>query len=124
MANLDQFKNQHYINVETYRRNGQGVKTPVWFVEYQDQLCFITEMESGKVKRMRSNPSVKVTPCKMDGTVTGNWLPANIRFMQGEEIKSVDKLMGKKYGVMKFLFELPKIFKNKPQRTAVAINLN
>ncbi len=123
MANLDLFKKEQYINLETFRKNGVGVKTPVWFVEVNAELCFITEPQSGKVKRMRNNPAVKIAPCKMDGTVTGEWLPASIHFMQGDEIQIVDKQYSKKYGLMKVLFELPKIFSKKPERAFIAISL-
>ena len=30
--NISQFLNQKYINIETYRNNGEAVQTPVWFV--------------------------------------------------------------------------------------------
>ncbi len=123
MANLESFKKDHYINVETYRKTGVGVKTPVWFVEYNGELCFTTEPQSGKDKRMHNQPNVKVAPCKMDGTVTGDWLPAVIRFMREDEIQAFDKLYSNKYGLMKILFELPKIFNKKPERSFIAIKL-
>ena len=56
MANLEQFQKQQYISVETFRKNGEGVKTPVWFVEFQNQLCLATGPESGKVKRHAQQP--------------------------------------------------------------------
>jgi uncharacterized protein len=123
MSNLELFKKEQYINVETFRKTGVGVKTPVWFVEYNNELCFTTEAYSGKVKRMHNNPKVNIAPCKMDGTVTGEWQPATIRFMQGDDVQSVDKLYSRKYGLMKILFELPKIFSKKPERAFIAIKL-
>jgi PPOX class probable F420-dependent enzyme len=123
MANLERYKKEQYINVETFRKNGAGVKTPVWFVEFNGKLCFTTEAGSGKVKRMHNNPSVNITPCKMDGTVTGEWQPAAIRFMQADEVQAMDKAYSKKYGLMKVLFELPKIFSKKPERSFIAISL-
>ena len=123
MANLETYKKEQYINVETFRKNGIGVKTPVWFVEVNGELCFTTVASSAKVKRMHNNPSVNVTPCKMDGSVTGDWQPATIRFMQRDEIQAVDKVYSKKYGLMKVLFELPKIFSKKPERSFIAIKL-
>jgi uncharacterized protein len=123
MSNLDLYKKEQYINVETFRKNGVGVKTPVWFVEFNGELCFTTEAASGKVKRMHNNSKVSIAPCKMDGTVTGDWQPAAIRFMQGDEIQAFDKLYSKKYGLMKVLFELPKLFSKKPERSFIAIKL-
>jgi len=123
MSAIELLQKEQYINLETFRKNGEGVKTPVWFVEYENQYCFTTEPLSGKVKRMKNNPAVRIAACKMDGTVTGEWLPGTIRFMQGEEVKIVEKLYSKKYGLMKLLFELPKLFSKKPERSFIAITL-
>lgn len=123
MANLDLYKKEQYINVETFRKTGLGVQTPVWFVEFNGELCFTTVAGSGKVKRMRHNPAVNIAPCKMDGSVTGEWQPATIRFMQGDEVTAMDKAYSKKYGLVKILFELPKIFSKKPERAFIAIKI-
>lgn len=124
MDKIDLFKKEQYINLETFRKTGVGVKTAVWFVEFNGELCFTTQPYSGKVKRMHNIPNVNVAPCKMDGTVTGEWLPATIRFMQEDEAQAVDKIYARKYGLMKVLFELPKIFSKKPERAFIAIKLN
>ena len=123
MSNLELFKKEQYINLETYRKTGVGVKTPVWFVEYNGELCFTTVADSAKVKRMRNNPNVQIASCKMDGTVTGEWQPGVIRFLQKDEVQAVDKVYSKKYGLMKFLFDLPKLFSKKPERAFIAIQL-
>jgi PPOX class probable F420-dependent enzyme len=123
MDKLELFQSQQYMNLETFRKSGEGVKTPVWFVQYNGELCFTTEPQSGKVKRIRRNPAVRVAPCTMDGTVTGTWFPATSRFMTPEEIKQVDKVYNKKYGVMKFLFSLPSLFRKKPERVFIALTL-
>ncbi|MGH7410946.1 MAG: hypothetical protein ACREJ6_07830 [Candidatus Methylomirabilis sp.] len=39
---LAQFSRQRYVNLETYRRNGQGVRTPLWFVEDRGVLYMLT----------------------------------------------------------------------------------
>ena len=30
---VDQFIKQKYLNIETFRKSGIGVKTPVWFAQ-------------------------------------------------------------------------------------------
>src|SRR5215831_12993537 len=50
---LNQFVGQRYMCLETYRRNGSPVRTPVWFVEHNGQLMFYTMAASGKAKRLR-----------------------------------------------------------------------
>lgn len=47
----------------TYRQNGEGVPSPVWIGrDDQDRVYFDTEEASGKVKRIRNNPQVRLTP--------------------------------------------------------------
>jgi PPOX class probable F420-dependent enzyme len=96
---------QKYLNVETFRRCGLGVKTPVWFVQDGDILYVRTGADSGKVKRIRLNPVVNIAPCKMDGALVGEWMPAIAREVNDEMIdQKVDQLLDQKYGIMKKLF--------------------
>lgn len=101
------FDRQKYLNLETFRKNGNGVKTPVWFVEDGDALFVRTIANSGKVKRIRNHQQVHIAPCKMDGALLGDWLEASARLVTDPEIDhKVDRLLGKKYGLMKILFGL------------------
>lgn len=98
---------QKYLNLETFRKSGVGVRTPVWFVQDGDVLYVRTIADSGKVKRIRNNPQVNIAPCKMDGTLLGDWVQAQACEILDEEIDGkVDQLLGKKYGLMKRLFSL------------------
>ena len=45
---LEEFENQKYINLETFRKSGVGVKTPVWFVQDRDVLYVWTQADSWK----------------------------------------------------------------------------
>ena len=103
---LAQFAKQQFINVETYRRNGQGVPTPVWFVEDQDTLYVRTGDNSGKVKRIRNNPRVRVMPCDVRGGPLGEWVEGQARFVDAAETKQVGQLLTRKYGFQKVMFEI------------------
>jgi general stress protein 26 len=48
-----------YISLTTFRKNGVGVPTPVWFGENGDKLYVMTRSDMGKVKRIRNNPAVR-----------------------------------------------------------------
>jgi len=99
------FEKQKYLTLETFRKSGVGVKTPVWFVQDGDVLFVKTIASSGKVKRIRNNGKVNIAPCKMDGTVKGDWLPAFAREVKDPEIyHKVEKLLDKKYGLLKKFF--------------------
>ena len=107
MNALEQFKKQKYLNLETFRRSGESMKTPVWFVQEDDTLYVQTVANSGKVKRIRNNGSINIAPCRMDGTPNGCWVPAIAREVTSMEIiKKVNRLLEKKYGLIKKLFAL------------------
>ena len=46
-----------YISLETFRKDGSGVKTPVWAAALDGKLVVMTDGTSHKVKRLRSNPA-------------------------------------------------------------------
>ena len=101
------FEKQKYLNLETFRKSGVGVRTPVWFVQADNVLYVRTVADSGKVKRIRNNPQVNIAPCKMDGTLLGDWVQAQAPEISDDEIDGkVDRLLGKKYGLMKRIFSM------------------
>jgi PPOX class probable F420-dependent enzyme len=121
MDKLAPFANQQFINVETFRKNGQGVPTPVWFVQDGDTLYVRTVDGSGKVKRIRNNPRVRVTPCDVGGKPKGEWVEGQARFASADESKKVNGLLTRKYGLMKVMFELMGTFQGR-KYTVIAIN--
>lgn len=106
MADIKQFDREKYISVETYRKSGTGVRTPVWFIESNGEFLFNTEDSSAKVKRIRSNPAVKIAPCNMRGDIQGEFVPGKARFLSSEETSAAKKIYSKKYGVAGWFFEL------------------
>jgi len=106
MSTLEQFTRQQYLNLETFRRSGESMKTPVWFVQDGETLYVSTMANSGKVKRIRNNGQVKVAVCKMNGKVTGVWVTAQAREITDPEIEAkVNRMLDMKYGLMKKLCE-------------------
>jgi PPOX class probable F420-dependent enzyme len=107
---MDRFKSlteQKYLNLETFRKNGVSIRTPVWFVNQGEILFVRTMANSGKVKRIRNNGQVNIAPCKMDGSVLGAWLPAKAHEVMDEDTgRKVDHLLDQKYGLMKKMFAL------------------
>ena len=63
-----------YIALETFRKSGEGVKTPVWTVAQDGKLLVWTQGDSWKVKRARNNPRVRVAKCDMRGNTEGPWV--------------------------------------------------
>lgn len=110
LSRLSKFK---YIDIETYRKNGTGVRTPIWFVVYQGLIYFRTDDKSGKVKRIRNNPHVRIAPCDIRGNVKGNWSDGNVNFAGSAESSIVYSMIDEKYG---FVATLIRIF-NKIRHT-------
>jgi PPOX class probable F420-dependent enzyme len=105
MQTLDQFAKRKYMNLETFRRSGIGVKTPVWFVQLDGRFYVKTFAGSGKVKRIRNNSQVNIVPSKVDGTPKGFWLAGKSSLVGDESLeKRVDQLYDRKYGLLKKLF--------------------
>jgi len=121
---LKQFEKQQYLNIETFRKNGQGVKTPVWFVEDGETLLVWTEAGSGKARRIRSDSTVRVAPSTGSGEPIGEWLPAHAQADESPEtINHVEKLMKKKYGVMFNIFGLLGKIRSGDKYTAIKIQI-
>ncbi len=98
MSGLENLESQKYISLETYKKNNQPVRTPVWFVINNDLIYVITREDTGKVKRLKNNPQVKLAPCTFRGKPIGEWLAGNTTNVLGEESELVIKLRKKKYG--------------------------
>jgi hypothetical protein len=104
---LDQFSKKKYLNLETFRKSGESMCTPVWFVQDGDILYVRTMANSGKVKRIRNNGRVNIVPCKMDGSSTGTWVSVNAKEINDVEIfNKVNRLLDRKYGLMRKMFSL------------------
>ena len=86
-----------YISLETYRRNGAAVRTPVWFAEADGVLYVYSEANAGKVKRIRANPRVRVAPCDLLGNLKGAWVEADARVVASDDEKFGQALLNQKY---------------------------
>jgi len=93
----DAIRGQKYISLVTFRKNGTGVATPVWFGEEWNKLYVMTLAKSGKFKRIWNSPSVKVAPCTMRGRVTGPEFAAKARILPPLEHKRARQRINEKY---------------------------
>ncbi len=121
---LRQFEQQKYLNIETVRKNGQAIKTPVWFVQDGETLRVWTQADAGKSKRIRNNGTVRIAPCTASGEVLGEWLPARAQTNESPEaIKYLEKLMQKKYGIMFYIFGFLGRMRGGAKYTAIQIQV-
>ena len=122
MINLEYIKTQKYISLETYRKNNQAVKTPVWFVVKDDLVYVVTRSQTGKVKRLKNNLQVKFALCNIKGKVTGEWISGTAKILDENQIKEVVKMRDKKYGFMAKIAKF--LSKSKGEFFAFTIKIN
>ena len=99
------FRDQKYLSLETFKKSGEGVKTPVWFAAdptrdlagNEAQLYIYTIGNTGKVKRIRNNGCVRIAPCTIKGVPLGEWVDARVEIITGDESARAMKLLNKKY---------------------------
>src|SRR3974377_386614 len=100
---IAQFASAKYLNLETCRKTGVGVCTPVWFAQENDIFYVYTLPDAGKTKRIRNNPKVRIAPCDMSGHLRGAWVDAKARICDGPEMAHGQGLLRRKYGWMKIV---------------------
>ena len=99
---LDTLAAAKYVSLTTFRTDGSPVATPVWLARQGDALVVVTDPGSGKVKRLRNNPSVLISPCDMRGRVKADAIsvPAIVAFQDEAQTKQTLDLISRKYGLM------------------------
>jgi PPOX class probable F420-dependent enzyme len=102
-------KDAKYLNLETFRKNGQGVRTPIWFAADPSapidsgaaKLYVYTVEGTGKVKRIHNNPRVRVARCDARGNLRGEWSEASAEIVSGQEAAHGMSLLNRKYWPLK-----------------------
>ncbi|MDH5462900.1 MAG: PPOX class F420-dependent oxidoreductase [Nitrosopumilus sp.] len=98
MSALKDLESKKYISLETYKKNREPVRTPVWFVIRDDFIQVITRERTGKVKRIKNNQQVKIATCTIRGKITGEWMSGIAKIMTGVEADNAVRLRDRKYG--------------------------
>lgn len=123
MSALDQFIKARNIVLETYRKSGAPVRTPVWLVVDGGTIYVRTDPKSGKAKRIRNNPHVRLAPSDMRGNVKGEWADGDVRPLAGADAERILALFGKKYGFAVSLMRLWHRIRGFPPYLVLAISI-
>ena len=98
-SRFDQFIDQKYLSLETYKRDNTPIQTPVWFVTYKEQFYITTKETTGKVKRLRNNQNARIAVCSMKGDIKSDWIDVGLEKIPEEsDVEKIIKLRKKKYG--------------------------
>ncbi len=121
MADWGGIETEKYINLETFKRDGTGVRTPVWFAADNGTLFVYAQADSGKVKRIRRDGAVRIAACDMRGKITGDWRDAEARLVSGEDVARGMALLGRKYWPWKQIGDFFARLRSPHPRAVIAI---
>jgi uncharacterized protein len=88
------------VLLETRRRDGTFVATPVSLVVDGGRAYFRTYDAAGKAKRLRNFPEVRVAPSTLRGRPTGPAVDARARLLQGAEAEHARRVLARRFPVL------------------------
>ena len=87
-----------YLSLTSFKRDGTGVATPLWFVSDGNRLFALTDLHSAKVRRIRGNPHVLVASCRADGKLRREPVAARVEVLTATtDLERVQKLLIERY---------------------------
>ncbi len=103
MSDVEERFRGKYVSLTSFKRDGTGVATPVWFVAEDGRLLVQTGGESFKVRRIRRNPHVTVAPCGASGRTSGPAVSATAEILPDADVEHVRGLVSHKYRIDRML---------------------
>ncbi|MBA2285707.1 MAG: PPOX class F420-dependent oxidoreductase [Ktedonobacteraceae bacterium] len=99
-----------FIQLTTFRKNGDPVATGVWFAQDQGKLLVTTNGNAGKMKRLRNNGRALIAPSDPRGRALGEAIEVTARELPPERHTYASRLLVKKYGFAYRMFSFIHIF--------------
>jgi PPOX class probable F420-dependent enzyme len=121
---------EKYVVLNTRKKNGDTVATPVWIAALPDgALGFTTELSSGKVKRIRNFADVTLQPSNARGVPKPGTTPvaATASVLSGADADAVEQAIKAKYGfqvtLINIAYGIGRIVKRRPKEPGGAIRI-
>ena len=118
-ADLEVLFSGRYLSVTSFKRDGTGVATPVWFVCDGSRLFAFTDLHSPKILRIRRNPHVQVASCRVDGKLRREPVSARADVLTADaDLERVQKLLLARYKisyrVVMLIYQLGRRLRGRP----------
>jgi uncharacterized protein len=97
---LDSLGTQRYMALETHKRDGSWVSTPVNLIVEGDRVYFRTWDKSGKAKRLRNYSDVRFAASTARGRRTGPALRGKASLLAGEDDRRIASLINRKHPIL------------------------
>lgn len=91
---LEPFVAEKVVLLQTRKRDGSWVDTPVNIAVRGDRAYFRTPGRASKNKRLKNFPEVRISPCTWRGRVTGSAVEATARLLSGAESRDRPQVSG------------------------------
>ena len=89
-----------YLSVTSFKRDGTGIATPVWFVSDGSRLFALTDLHSPKIWRIHRNARVLVAPCRVNGKLRAEPVPAHAEVLTDTaDLERVHDLLIERYKI-------------------------
>ncbi len=99
-ADLEALFPGRFLSVTSFKRDGTGVATPVWFVSDGSRLFAFTDLHSPKVWRIRRNPRVLIASCRPGGKLRKEPVAARAEVLTATpELERVRELLTERYRI-------------------------
>jgi len=116
---------ERYVSLVTFRRNDDGVATPLWIAADNGKLYAFTDGTSAKMKRLRVTDRIRLAACDSRGNVRSDYAEGKAR--RADEMAIVDRAMAalrRKYGWQLALLNLfSRLFGRIGRRAIIEITL-
>ena len=104
-----------YVSLESYRKSGAPVRTPVWITADGGKLYCWTLTDTGKVKRIRANGKVRLAKCDASGKLEGEWVAAEARILDSPATLNAQlRRLRAKYGWKYLAYRLISLLRRAP----------
>ena len=89
-----------YLSITSFKRDGTGVATPVWFGSDGTRLFAFTDLHSAKIRRIRHNPRVQVASCWVNGRLRREPVAAHAEVLTDvSDLERIQKLLLERYKI-------------------------
>jgi uncharacterized protein len=121
-------RDERYISLTTFKRDDSPVSTPVWVVSDDGRRLLVkTGAGTGKVKRLRRDPSVRVFASDGMGKPRGEPIEGRATILDDSEGARLQELFRRKYGaqvpLVETVFRVQRLFKRDARPEAAYIEI-
>jgi PPOX class probable F420-dependent enzyme len=102
---FDGLRGHKYALLQTFRKSGEAIPTPVWFGLADGKLYFRSYADAVKLKRIRNNPRVLVGPCDVRGKPKGKLIEGRARVLSEAEEGRAEEAIKANYGLFRRVYE-------------------